>query len=118
MRHGNYKRRIGVTTAHRKELVRNLATELIDHGKIKSTHVKCKAAQGFVEKLVTLAKVDSVANRRLAYKKLNDNKAVVTLFANLGPKFKERKGGYTRVVKLSDARHGDAAPMSIIAFVE
>lgn len=118
MRHGNYKFRIGTGPAHRKSLVRNLAAELIDHGKIKTTHAKCKAAQGYVEKLVTLAKVDSVANRRLALKKLNNKKAVTTLFTTVAPKFKERKGGYTRVLKMADARHGDSAPMSIIAFVE
>ena len=118
MRHGNYKYRIGVSPAHRKALVKNLAVELIDHGKIKTTHVKCKAAQGFVEKLVTLAKVDTMANRRLAYKKLNSKKAVQNLFASVAPKFKDRKGGYTRVLKLSDPRVGDSATMAVIAFVE
>lgn len=118
MRHGNYKYRIGISPAHRQALVRNLAIELIDHGQIKSTHVKCKAMQGFVEKLVTLSKTDSVANRRLAYSKLNNKKAVSDLFAKLGPKFKARNGGYTRIIKMGDARVGDAAPVSMIAFVE
>lgn len=118
MRHGNYKYRIGVTTAHRQALVRNLAIELIDHGQIKSTHVKCKAMQGFVEKLVTLSKVDSVPNRRLAYSKLNNKKAVTELFSVVGPKFISRNGGYTRITKMGDARVGDAASMSMISFVE
>ena len=118
MRHGNYKRRIGVSPSHRQALVRNLAIELIDHGQIKSTHVKCKAMQGFVEKLVTLAKEDSLSNRRHAYSKLNNRKAVTELFTKIGPKFKARNGGYTRIVKMGDVRVGDAAPVSMIAFVE
>lgn len=116
MRHQNKKYRIGTTAAHRKSLLRNLASEVLDHGKIKSTHTKCKAVQPFVEKLITIAKVDSVANRRLALSKLNNRNAVKNLF-ELAPKYKERNGGYTRIMKLADKRVGDNAQMSYIALV-
>ena len=117
MRHQKRKYRIGTTPAHRKSLLRNLASEIIDHGQIKTTQTKCRAMKSYVEKLVTLAKVDSVANRRTALKKLNNKDAVKKLFEELGPKFKERKGGYTRIMKLADGRVGDNAPMAYIAFV-
>jgi len=97
--------------------MRNLATEIIDHGKIKSTHAKCKAVQGYVEKLITLAKVDSVANRRLAASKIQTKEVVQKLFNEVGPKYKERPGGYTRILKLADGRVGDNAKMSFIALV-
>jgi len=118
MRHNKLKYRIGTTPAHRTSLLRNLASEVIDHKKIKTTHTKCKAVQGYVEKLITIAKVDSVANRRLAFKKLNNSEAVKILFSDVAPKFKERNGGYTRITKLSDGRVGDGAKMSFISFVE
>lgn len=118
MRHGNHKYNIGTNPAHRKSLMRNLAIEVIDHGKIKTTHTKCKAVQGFVEKLITLAKEDSVANRRLAFTKLNNKLAVQRLFTEVAPKFKERNGGYTRVLKMADGRVGDNAPMSYICLVD
>jgi len=76
MRHQRHKYSIGTSPSHRKSLLRNLAAEVIDHGKIKTTHTKCKAVQGFVEKLITLAKEDTVANLRLALTKLNNNDAV------------------------------------------
>jgi large subunit ribosomal protein L17 len=98
--------------------MRNLAVEVIDHGKIKTTITKCRAIQPYVEKLITLAKVDTVANRRLAFKKLNNKKAVQTLFADVAPKFKERNGGYTRIMKMSDGRVGDNAKMAYIALVD
>lgn len=118
MRHQRHKYSIGTTPAHRKSLMRNLAAEVIDHGKIKTTHTKCKAVQGFVEKLITLAKEDTVANRRLAFSKLDNKDAVKKLFDEVAPKFKERKGGYTRVLKLADGRWGDNAPMSFIMLVD
>ena len=116
MRHGKHKFKLGVNPAHRKAMVRNLASELIDHGKIKTTHTRCKAISSYVEKLVTIAKEDTVANRRLAFKKLNNKKAVQNLF-ELAPKYKERNGGYTRIIKLADGRVGDNAKMSYISFV-
>lgn len=118
MRHGKHKYKLGVTPAHRKSMMRNLAIDLIDHGKIKTTQTRAKALKPYVEKLVTLAKADSVANRRLAYSKLNNKDAVKKLFAEVAPKFKERNGGYTRIVKLADARLGDASQMGFISFVD
>ncbi len=118
MRHQNRKYRIGTNPAHRKSLLRNLAIEVIDHGKIKTTHTKCKAVQPFVEKLVTIAKEDTVANRRLAFSKLNNKLAVQKLFNEVAPKYKERNGGYTRILKLADGRVGDNAKMSYIALVD
>ena len=116
MRHQNKKYKIGVNASHRKSLLRNLASEVLDHGKIKTTHTKCKAVQPFVEKLITIAKEDTVANRRLALSKLNNKEAVKNLF-EVAPKYKERNGGYTRIMKMADRRVGDNAPMSYIALV-
>lgn len=118
MRHGKHKYKLGVNPSHRKSLMRNLAMELIDHGKIKTTQAKAKALRPYVEKLVTLAKEDSVHNRRLVLSKLDNRNAVNKLFAEVAPKFKERNGGYTRIVKLADKRVGDASKMGFIAFVE
>ncbi|MBL7664239.1 MAG: 50S ribosomal protein L17 [Bacteriovoracaceae bacterium] len=117
MRHSKYKYKLNVTSSHRKALIKNLSIELIDHGKIKSTHAKCKALQPVVEKLITLAKEDSVANRRLAYSKLNNKDAVTKLFTEVAPKFKTRNGGYTRITKIADLRVGDAAKVSYISLV-
>ncbi len=118
MRHQKRKYRIGTSPSHRRSLLRNLAIEVIDHGKIKTTHAKCMAVRGVVEKLITLAKTDSVANRRLAFSKLNNKDAVQKLFNDVAPKFKERPGGYTRVLKFADGRVGDNAKMSLIALVD
>ncbi len=118
MRHQRHKYKIGTSPSHRVSLMRNLAVEVIDHGKIKTTITKCRAIQPYVEKLITLAKVDTVANRRLAFKKLNNKKAVQTLFSDVAPKFKERNGGYTRIMKMSDGRVGDNAQMAFIALVD
>ncbi len=118
MRHGKHKYKLGVTPSHRKSLIRNLANEIIDHGKIKTTQTKAKAVKPVVEKLVTLAKVDTVHNRRLAYSKLNNRDMVNKLFNEVAPKFKERNGGYTRIIKLADKRLGDASAMGYISFVE
>ncbi|MEX0798379.1 MAG: 50S ribosomal protein L17 [Bacteriovoracaceae bacterium] len=118
MRHSKHKYKLGVTPSHRKALMRNLAISMIDHGKIKTSQTKAKALRGYVEKLVTLAKVDSVSNRRLAFQKLNNKEAVSKLFADVAPKFKERNGGYTRIVKLADGRVGDATKMGYISFLD
>jgi large subunit ribosomal protein L17 len=118
MRHSKHKYKLGVTPSHRKAMMRNLAIEVIDHGKIKTTQTKAKAVRIYVEKLITLAKVDSVHNRRLALSKLNNKDAVTKLFAVVGPKFKERNGGYTRIVKLADKRLGDASAMGYISLVD
>mgnify|MGYP000002758706 CR=1 FL=1 len=118
MRHGNYKYKLGVKPQHRKALLKNLAIDLIEHGKIKTTETKAKALRSFAEKLVTLAKNDTIANRRVAFTKLNNASAVKNLFENVAPKFKQRPGGYTRILKIADVRLGDGAKESIITFVE
>jgi large subunit ribosomal protein L17 len=118
MRHGNHKYKLGVKPQHRKALVQGLAAELITHGKIKTTETKAKALRPFVEKLVTLAKNDTIANRRLAFTKLNNKEAVSSLFAHVAPKFKQRPGGYTRILKLAESRLGDGAKEAFIAFVD
>jgi len=106
MRHGNHKYKLGVKPQHRKALVQNLSIELITHGKIKTTETKAKAIKPYIEKLVTLAKNDTIANRRLAFTKLNNKEAVKNLFENVAPKFKQRPGGYTRLLKISETRLG------------
>jgi len=118
MRHGNHKYKLGVKPQHRKALVQNLASEVIIHGKIRTTETKAKAVKPYVEKLVTLAKNDTIANRRLAFTKLSNKEAVKALFEAVAPKFKQRPGGYTRVLKIADARLGDGAREAFIAFVE
>ncbi len=117
MRHGRHKYRVGSKPAHRRSLMKNLAAEVIDHGKVKTTHVKCKAVQIYLEKLITLAKEDTVANRRLASGRIQNKNAVSKLFAEVAPKYKERKGGYTRVLKMADGRVGDNSKMSFISLV-
>ena len=118
MRHRKIKYKIGTTSAHRRSLLKNLASEVIDHEKIKTTQAKCKAVRPFVEKLITLAKKDTVANRRLAFKKLGHSTVVKKLFDEVAPRYKERPGGYTRILKLPDRRIGDNAPMGFIALVD
>ncbi len=118
MRHGNHKNHIGLGAQHRKALLRNLCIELIDHGKVQTTLAKCKAIKPDFEKLVTLAKEDTLANRKLAISKLNNAAAAKALFENVAPKFKNRKGGYTRILKIADTRVGDGAPMAVITLVE
>lgn len=118
MRHGNHKYRLGVKPQHRKALVQGLCIELITHGKIKTTETKAKAMKPVVEKLITLAKNDTIANRRLAFTKLNNKEAVKALFETVAPKFKQRPGGYTRLLKIAEGRLGDGAKEAIIALVD
>ena len=118
MRHRKHQSKLAVAPSHRKSLVRNLCISLIGNGTIKTTHAKAKAARPVVEKLVTLAKVDTVANRRLAFSRLNSVSAVKRLFAHIAPRFEKRPGGYTRIVKLAEPRVGDNAKMSCLQFVD
>lgn len=118
MRHKKHKYKLGVDPSHRKSLMRNLSASLIKAGAVKTTHAKAKAIQPYVEKLVTIAKEDNVANRRLVAARVADKTAVQKLFSEIAPKAKERNGGYTRVIKLSDGRVGDNAKMSYISFVD
>jgi len=98
-------------------MFRNMATSLVQHETIKTTLPKAKELRRVVEPLITLAKEDGVANRRLAFDRLRDKAAVGKLFSDLGPRFKERPGGYLRILKLGP-RPGDAAPMAMVQLVD
>lgn len=117
MRHRNKGRKLNRTSSHRTMMFRNMAASLIRHEVIKTTLAKGKELRSVLEPLITLAKNDSVANRRLAFARLRDKAAVKKLFDELGPRFKERPGGYLRVLK-SGFRPGDAAPTAIVELVE
>jgi large subunit ribosomal protein L17 len=98
-------------------MFRNMATSLVVHEQIKTTVPKAKELRRVVEPLITLAKEDSVANRRLAFNRVRDKEAVGKLFKELGPRFKDRPGGYLRILK-TGPRAGDAAPMAIVQLVD
>lgn len=109
--------RLGGSASHQKKILANLAKQLIEHGKIKTTDTKAKLLRPYVEKLITKAKRGTLADRRNVAKLLNDNYAVKKLFDEIGPQFADRDGGYTRIIKLG-SRKGDNAPISLIALVE
>ncbi len=117
MRHRKSGRKLGRSSSHRKAMFRNMATSLVRHEMIKTTVPKAKELRRVVEPLITLAKVDGVANRRLAFDRLRDKEAVGKLFTDLGPRFKDRPGGYLRILK-TGPRPGDAAPMAIVQLVD
>ncbi len=117
MRHRKSGRKLGRHSSHRKAMFRNMATSLVRHEIIKTTVPKAKELRRVVEPLITLAKVDGVANRRLAFSRLRDKEAVGKLFSDLGPRFKDRPGGYLRILK-TGPRPGDAAPMAIVQLVD
>ena len=117
MRHRKSGRKLGRNSSHRKAMFRNMATSLVRHEMIKTTVPKVKELRRVVEPLITLAKVDGVANRRLAFNRLRDKEAVGKLFSDLGPRFKDRPGGYLRILK-TGPRPGDAAPMAIVQLVD
>ena len=117
MRHRKSGRRLGRNSAHRKATMKNLAISLFVNLAIESTVAKCKELRRFAEPLVTLAKTDSVANRRLAFAALRDKTAVSNLFTTIGPHYAQRPGGYTRILRLGN-RLGDAAPMARMELVE
>ena len=117
MRHRNSGRKFNIKSSHRTALFRNLARALIEQRIIKTTLLKAKEMRGFVEPLVTIAKNDSLAARRQVFNKLRNRDAVQVLFSELGPRYSQRAGGYTRVVKCG-FRAGDSAPMAYIAFVD
>jgi len=117
MRHRKSGRRLGRNSSHRKAMFRNMATSMLMHETIKTTLPKAKELRRVVEPLITLAKEDSVANRRLAFDRLRDKAAVGKLFSEIGPRFKERPGGYLRILK-TGPRPGDAAPMAIVMLTE
>jgi len=117
MRHQKSGRRLGRNSSHRKAMYRNMATSMIMHETIRTTVPKAKELRRVVEPLITLAKEDSVANRRLAFDRLRDKAAVGKLFRELGPRFKARPGGYLRILKMGH-RPGDAAPMALIQLLD
>lgn len=116
MRHRKSGRHLNRTSAHRKAMFANMAVSLIAHEAITTTVPKAKELRRVAEPLITLAKEDTVANRRLAFRRLRDKAAVGKLFGELGPRFRDRPGGYTRVLR-AGYRHGDAAPVAIIELV-
>ena len=117
MRHGNGLRKLNRTSAHRQAMLRNMMNSLIAHEAIKTTVPKAKELRRVVEPMITLAKKDSVANRRLAFARLRDDASVSKLFTELGPRYQSRPGGYTRILKMG-FRVGDNAPMAYMELVE
>ena len=117
MRHQNAGRHLGRTSSHRKAMFKNMTVSLIHHELIRTTLPKAKELRREAEPLITLAKADSLANRRLAFNRLRDRDAVTKLFTQLGPRFKARPGGYTRILKLATPRLGDAGPRAVLEFV-
>ena len=117
MRHGNGLRKLNRTSAHRKAMFQNMMNSLIAHEAIKTTVPKAKELRSIIEPMITLAKVDSVGNRRLAFARLRVNASVAKLFNELGPRFKARPGGYTRILKMG-FRQGDNAPMAFVELVD
>lgn len=117
MRHRKSGRKLGRNSSHRKAMFCNMAASLLRHETIKTTLPKAKELRRVVEPLITLGKVDGVANRRLAFQRLRDKEVVGKLFSDLGPRFKERPGGYLRILKMGP-RPGDAAPMALVMLVE
>ena len=117
MRHRVAHRKLGRTTEHRLSLLRNMAASLITHERIRTTVAKAKELRPFVEKLVTLGKRDSLHARRRALSILSSKTVVRRLFSDVSPRFSERPGGYTRILKLGP-RQGDGAPMAFIEFVD
>src|SRR4051794_10545504 len=109
--------RLGGSSSHQKALLANLATSLFEHGRIKTTEPKARALRPYAEKLITHAKKGTLHNRREVMKKIRDKDVVHTLFAEIGPHFAERAGGYTRIIKV-EARKGDNAPMAVIELVQ
>jgi len=116
MRHRKSGRKFNRTSAHRKSMFRNMSASLVEHELIKTTLPKAKELRRVAEPLITLAKIDSVANRRLAFARLRDDAAVAKLFTQLGPRYNERPGGYLRILKCG-FRSGDNAPMAYVELI-
>ena len=117
MRHGHGLRKLNRTSEHRLAMLRNVMNSLIEHEVIKTTLPKAKELRRVVEPMITLAKNPSLANKRMAFDRLRDRNSVVKLFADLGPRFAARPGGYTRSVKMG-FRVGDNAPMALVELVD
>ena len=117
MRHGHGLRKLNRTSSLRLAMLRNMCVSILQHEAIKTTVPKAKELRRVVEPLITLAKVDSVANRRLAFNRLRDRDIVTKLFTELGPRYNARPGGYTRILKMG-FRVGDNAPMAFVELVD
>ena len=117
MRHGHGLRKLNRTSEHRLAMLRNMMNSLIEHEVIKTTLPKAKELRRVVEPMITLAKTPSLANKRMAFDRLRDRNSVVKLFADLGPRFAARPGGYTRILKMG-FRVGDNAPMALVELVD
>ncbi len=117
MRHRESGRKLNRNSSHRTAMFRNMAASLVEHEIIKTTLPKAKELRRVAEPLITMAKEDSVAKRRLAFARLRDRDAVTKLFNELGPRYKERPGGYLRILKCG-VRAGDKAPMAIVELVD
>ncbi|MFN2308177.1 MAG: 50S ribosomal protein L17 [Gammaproteobacteria bacterium] len=117
MRHRNTGRQLSRNSSHRKAMMQNLAVSLLNHEVIKTTLPKAKELRRVAEPLITLAKLDSVHKRRLAFARLRDRDVVTKLFNELGPRYKERPGGYMRILKMG-FRPGDSAPMALVELVD
>jgi large subunit ribosomal protein L17 len=117
MRHGNGLRKLGRTSSHRSAMFRNMAVSLLTHEEITTTLPKAKELRRVVEPMITLGKTATLANRRLAYNRLRDHGTVAKLFAELGPRYAKRNGGYLRILK-SGFRKGDNAPMALVSLLD
>ena len=117
MRHRHSGRQLNRNSSHRKAMFRNMTASLVEHELIKTTLPKAKELRRYAEPLITLAKNDSVANRRLAFARLRDKAAVGKLFTDLGPRYEGRPGGYLRILKCG-FRAGDKAPMAYVELVD
>ncbi len=117
MRHRKTGRKLGRTAAHRRALKRNLAEAIFRHERVKTTLAKAKEIRPYVEKLITLSRRDTVHARRMFARDIQDRKLIQRVFSEIGPRYQNRPGGYTRVLKLG-TRHGDGAEMAIIELVE
>jgi large subunit ribosomal protein L17 len=117
MRHGHGLRKLNRTSEHRLAMLRNMMNSLLEHEVIKTTLPKAKELRRVVEPMITLAKDATLANRRLAFNRLRSRDMVVKLFDELGPRFKNRPGGYTRILKMG-FRVGDNAPMALVELVD
>ena len=117
MRHGHGLRKLNRTSSHRLAMLQNMMNSLIEHEVIKTTVPKAKELRRVIEPMITLAKKPTLANKRLAFDRLRDRDSVVKLFAELGPRYNTRPGGYTRILKMG-FRVGDNAPMALVELVD
>tara|TARA_B100000161_G_scaffold100835_1_gene71186 strand:- start:245 stop:628 length:384 start_codon:yes stop_codon:yes gene_type:complete len=117
MRHKYSGRKLNRTSSHRTAMFKNMMASLIEHEEIKTTLPKAKELRKFLERLITISKVDTVAKRRVVFSRIRSKDAVTKLFSELGPRFKNRPGGYLRILKCG-FRPGDKAPMAIIQLVD